>query len=74
MIRIMIVVILVGVLLSGCMPGGEPDVVRRKGSYISTTSFGYIVERHVDYDAGVVCYTVYKDGIDCVIMEETKLR
>ena len=73
-IRIIIIVALIGVLLSGCMPEVEPDVVTRKGNYISSTSFGYIVERHVDYDAGVVCYTVYKAGIDCIPMENTRLR
>ena len=72
MIRIMIIVVLIGILLCGCV--AAPDhVVDQKGQYISTNVGKFVVERHIDYDAGVVCYT-FRDGIDCMAIEETKLR
>ena len=71
MIRTMIIVVLIGVLLIGCIPIPD-DVVTQNGQYVSSSNGGSVL-RHIDYDAGVVCYTVSSD-IACVIMEETKLR
>ena len=79
MIRTMIIVVLIGILLSGCCVNPDGTVKQSGGRVssnpdkISTTPLGYVIARHIDYDAGVVCYT-FKDGIDCMAIEETKLR
>lgn len=76
------VLVLVMGLVSGCAGTGEPpnnedsadavDVVNSNG-YKKFDIPNSDVLRFVDEEAGVVCYKLYSNGIDCLPLNETDL-
>ncbi len=80
--KIFRIIVIAGILLLvGCVPPSGPVVLTsspKENQSFSVTTFrladGYLAQRFVDTEAGIVCYTVTSPGgMSCLPISETRL-